>query len=333
VINDLPQLNFLTHNPAYNDYRPAVGPDGGTVIFERTPVFKRTQTIASATVLFKLVLPSSEKVGGAQPTPFLSGAAAPVMQTRPDWCWPNACIAFNGAAANNTPVSVWVVSENGMDAEAVPYTDGYFYPSWSRDGHSLVTESSSREHAPNPRNTIFDRNGTVVERNIDGEDANGTAVFGGMPTVGPGDLPQIAFAGQPALSHWNAADGAAPSYNQNSNYIFLNDFQNGAFTSAPMESLASITTYDPRYQGRAPAWSPDGRTIAFESNRSGKGYAIYLYSLDNGSVTQVTDPEFGAQHAKFFPCGSRLILCAYPPGRTPRAGCIAWVDISGLLNT
>ncbi|NKC52051.1 hypothetical protein HED63_24445 [Ochrobactrum cytisi] len=37
---------------------------------------------------------------------------------------------------------------------------------------------------------------------------------------------------------------------------------------------ATIDQFDPLHQGRAPACSPDGRTIAFETNRSGNGYAI-----------------------------------------------------------
>ena len=99
------------------------------------------------------------------------------------------------------------------------------------------------------------------------------------------------------------------------------------FRSVPIETDASLTTYDPSYQGRAPAWAPNGQTIAFESNRSG-GYAIYLCDLSSGTITQVTDPTLGGQHAKFFSCGTKLILCNHNPAGTMG---IAWVDISGLL--
>jgi dipeptidyl aminopeptidase/acylaminoacyl peptidase len=97
-----------------------------------------------------------------------------------------------------------------------------------------------------------------------------------------------------------------------------------------MEHGASLTTYDPAHQGRAPACSPDGRTIAFESNRSGKGYAIYLDDLATGAIVQATDPSLGGQHAKFFPCGTRLI---HHPGGSPATMGIAWVDISALLKS
>ncbi len=159
-----------------------------------------------------------------------------------------------------------------------------------------------------------------------------------MPTVGPNDLPQIAFAGQPKLAGWAGTDIANPIYSQSLNYIFLNSAIDSGFASAPMESDAPLTNFSPNYQGRAQAWSPDGDTIAFESNRpfgsqtnGGDNYAIYLYNLASGAIAQVTNPSLGGQHAKFFPCGKKLILCIHHPEGTPKTMGIAWVDISGLL--
>jgi Tol biopolymer transport system component len=99
-----------------------------------------------------------------------------------------------------------------------------------------------------------------------------------------------------------------------------------------MEPDAPIGAFNPAYQGRAPDWSPDGTTIAFESNRSGMGYAIYLYNLQARTVTQVTDPTLNAQHARFFYDGSKLILGIRMTCSAPALG-IAWVDISSLLST
>ena len=31
-----PEINWITEGDNFEDYRPAIGPDGGTVIFERT---------------------------------------------------------------------------------------------------------------------------------------------------------------------------------------------------------------------------------------------------------------------------------------------------------
>jgi Tol biopolymer transport system component len=320
----LPPLNFLASSSAYTDYRPAIGPSGDVVIFERTPVGGGLTTLCS---IADLTAPD--------PVPFLSGTPLPPSQTRPDFCWSTGSIAFNGAETNQSAVRVWQVGADGAGPHPIANTQRSAYPTWSLDGTLIVTENAGPAAAPRPCNTVFDTNGTAPPPypNIDGTDQAGTPLFGGMPTVGPRDLPQIAFAGQPVLVGWGGATSPQPAYNQDKNYIFLNAVTNGVFTSIPMESAASVTTYEASHQGRAPAWSPDGTTIAFESNRFGSGYAIYLCDLATGAIVQATDPSLGGQHAKFFPGGTRLILCIRHPGGSPATMGIAWVDISALLKS
>jgi len=212
----------------------------------------------------------------------------------------------------------------------IPNTLKCFYPTWNLAGTSFVTENDAG--MPGPCNSIFDTGGNPGDANIDGNDANQTLLFGGMPSTSAQDLPYIAFAGQPAIAGWGGVSGT--TYNECYNYIFLNAKNGGVYSSTPMEPGAAqqLLSYDAAYQGRAPAWSPDGKTIAFESNRSGQGYAIYLFDIATSKVTQVTDPALGGQHAKFFPDGSKLILTIHHPGGTPKTMGIAWVDITGLLN-
>ena len=77
----------------------------------------------------------------------------------------------------------------------------------------------------------------------------------------------------------------------------------------------------------------ESKIIAFESTRTNNQYAIYLCDPDSGSVSgPLTEPSIQAQHAKFFPDGKKLILCALTdPENNSAARGIAWMDISSLL--
>lgn len=319
-----PNLNYLTTSSSYNDYRPTMNPTGDTVIFERTP----TPDNGVATTLQMI-----DDLGSPNPVPFLSGSP-PAAQTRPDWCWVagNSNVLFNGASSNSSSVSVWQVGSDGSNPTEIEHTTDAFYPKWTFTGTEFVTENNSGAVAPSPSNTVFNLKGFPVANNVNGKIASGwIPTYGGMPavmpTVMPIGLPNLAYAGQPAIDNWNGPNSGM-SYNENNNYIFLSTWTENGITTSPMESGASVTSFDLDFEARAPDVSPDGTTIVFESSRSSGGlsYAIYLFSLKDGSLKQVTRPGLNCQHAKFFPCGTKLILGAQNPTWN-----IAWVDISDLL--
>jgi len=60
-------------------------------------------------------------------------------------------------------------------------------------------------------------------------------------------------------------------------------------------SLRQLT--DDAFKDRGPIWSPDGKTIAFYSNRSGR-YEIWMIHPDGGGLVQVTK---GLGHGPWFP--------------------------------
>jgi len=325
-------LNFLTHPPAgYWDYRPAVGPGGNSAVFERAP------SSGAQSTLYIITDFASEAAA-----PFLQGSA-PASQTRPDWFWGTVSdafdIVFNGSQNNTSTVSVWKAGVGERTPQAIASTATYSYPTWGPDGKHLVVRNGSAQAKPSPCNSIIDLSGNVTVANVSGQDPNNTAMFGGMPAINPMDvwltnLPLIAFAGQPAITGWAGSTSPQPQYVEDYNYIYLNGLISDGgpyrYVSAPMEPDAPLTSFNAAFQGRAPAVSPDGNTVAFESNRDG-GYAIYLFDRTTKAVTQVTDPTLNGQHAKFFPGGTKLILCIRSSATSPMA--IAWVDISGLLKS
>ena len=59
----------------------------------------------------------------------------------------------------------------------------------------------------------------------------------------------------------------------------------------------------------SPAWSPDGKTIAFVSDRYEKGQ-IFLLPVDGGEARQLTDLKQGASNPQWSPDGSKIAFTA-----------------------
>jgi len=291
------------------------------VVFERTPAGGGTTALS--------ILSLSNTV----PRPFLQDSQRDDIvtgptQTRPDWSWVTGEVVLN-VTPDQGDLRVLIAQADGTPIMNVNDSVSYVYPTWSPDGTQLIVYNDKHSAQPQPCTSLIALDGTVIVPNLDGNDANGAAIFGGFASPTPGNVKLIAYAGQPDIGWGPAANGG---YNQDFNYVFRNaESSEGVFTSAPLEPDASITIFDPAHQGRAPVWSPDGNYVAFESDRAG-GYAIFLANVAAGTApVQITDAGYGAQHAKFYPDGRKLVLTALqvPNSSGPRG--IAWVDIEGYL--
>src|SRR6267143_302473 len=56
-----------------------------------------------------------------------------------------------------------------------------------------------------------------------------------------------------------------------------------------------------------PSWSPDGKRIAFQSNREGP-YHIYVMDSDGGNVNQLTNGDSDERHPAWSPDGKYLAV-------------------------
>ena len=67
-------------------------------------------------------------------------------------------------------------------------------------------------------------------------------------------------------------------------------------------------------QDDSPAWSPDGKTIAYLSNRDGGLKQVYLFDVASGTERQLTSITGGAGSLKWTPNGQGLVLVSdvYP---------------------
>lgn len=304
--------NFLLpYSSEASDYRCAVDASGAAVVFERT-LFKSAGG-SGKSQLYLLDLTQS----GAAPTRFLQDQSIEISD-RPDWSWLTGEVAFNFGP----DIWVGVVDSGGGNFRSLgAQTARMNYPTWFPNAQALAVEND----APIPGTTYPLPNTTTINSStgvIIKGDLEGAALWGGMPSVNPVNPNLIAFAGQPVTQ--------APQYNQDFNTIWVMDTSSGA-APVPLEKGARTDSYDPRFQGRAPWWSPDGKWVVFESNRPpqplaevGAGlYAIFLYEYGSSNpAIQITGIAYNCNHAKWFPNGFagrppgpfKLIVAAWQPG-------------------
>jgi dipeptidyl aminopeptidase/acylaminoacyl peptidase len=122
------------------------------------------------------------------------------------------------------------------------------------------------------------------------------------------DLLQLRFVGDPQLS----PDGSQVAYVVNRvdaddqaryrSQIMVVPFD-GACPPRPLTSG--------RYRDSAPRWSPDGRSLAFLSDRDGDRAQLFVMPLDGGDPRQLTRLKHGAGAPVWSPKGERLAFAAH----------------------
>ena len=132
-----PAITWITSDPSFTDYRPAVDATGQQVVFERTPV---PHPVGTNTTLYL-----ATSIGSPNPPakPFLEipanpAATYPYSQTRPDWSWVNHQVVFSGAPSESSTIEAHIATANGKTVTLVPKTLAHIYPTWTSDGTQLV---------------------------------------------------------------------------------------------------------------------------------------------------------------------------------------------------
>jgi len=115
---------------------------------------------------------------------------------------------------------------------------------------------------------------------------------------------------------------------------WIGDRRRHLFTVPADGSAAATQLTDGDYEDQYPAWSPDGKKIAFVSLRQQDWDVelerhIYLVDAGGGEPAQLTDGEAWYEAPSWSPDGSQ-IACRYTPGGFdfPRHGQIAVLDVS-----
>lgn len=212
----------------------------------------------------------------------------PVNASRMAWSGATGRVAFTGFGDDGA--SIWLLDPDGSAPERLS-VDGLstrvFYPSWYPDGRSLAVVDY--EDGPGGVIKRVDLEQRTVQALTSHEE-----ILAGKPAVSPDGL-AIAFAGQPNTG----------TYSQSENRIWL--LEDGA-----------LSELDPE-QGRAPAWSPDGEWVVFESNRGSPNghYALFLVPRAGGQALQLTSFDIHANHPAWSPDGSEIAFSAAVDLRSP----------------
>src|SRR5215212_5445834 len=123
------------------------------------------------------------------------------------------------------------------------------------------------------------------------------------------DLAAIRRIGAPQVSpdgRWIAYD--ASTIDMKTNY------RRSAIYLAPAAGGPSKQITDGIKQDEGPAWAPDGKRIAYVSNRDSGAKQVWIYSVDTAVNRKLTDLPGGAASVKWTPDGRALVLVSdiYP---------------------
>jgi Tol biopolymer transport system component len=300
------RITAFGHNPAWS-------PDGSQIVFATTKAEPETR-LSSESQLFSVNIATGEK----HPITPQTGIA---MQ--PHWSPHGYRVAYWAQVQGR--VDVWTITSGG--GEPVRVTDDAaidWNPVWSPDGRYLYFASDRGGSMNLWRVPIDERSGKIAGELEPVTTPSPYAGFISLSATGrqlvyvqriqTGNIYRVRFdpvretavgPPEPVTQGSRGASSALPSPDGKWIAFIGGGKQGGLF-------VARNDGSDPRqltsngYWERWPGWSPDGRLLAFLSNRGGK-FDIWTIRPDGGDLHRLTDTARGSiTHPVWSPDGKRL---------------------------
>ena len=95
----------------------------------------------------------------------------------------------------------------------------------------------------------------------------------------------------------------------------LRDGNSEIYVSAPNGSGAVNVSRHPGHDSE-PAWSPDGRRLAFDSDRGGGGFDVFVMNPDGSGVVQLTNTPGPDGYPAWSPDGSHIAFVSFRDGNS-----------------
>jgi Tol biopolymer transport system component len=207
----------------------------------------------------------------------------------PAWSPDGRKIAFQGESGNDS--DIYVVNGDGSGRVELTFSSAFDGdPAWSPDGRTIAFEST--------------RGGNSDVFTIDADGAKETQLtstpgFDGDPAWSP-DGSKVVFM--------SARDGNKEIYVMNAD---------GSGQTRLTNDGGAVRNVDTDRVDQDPAWSPDGRTIAFESTRDGN-FEIYRMNADGSDQRRLTFHLGLDALAEWSPDGQRIAFESNRAGKGTR---------------
>ena len=143
-----------------------------------------------------------------------------------------------------------------------------------------------------------------------------------QPQSGLGPVTKISLGDHPAFFY-------QPVWSPDSKKIAYTDNRLNAWyldLEKRQPVLIDTDNYQTPFRDLSPQWSPDGKWIAYNKILKNHLRAVFVYSLDNGKSTQITDGLSDANYTKWDKNGKYLYFAA----STNRGLSTSWLDMSSI---